>query len=81
MRNFLIKLLGGIPKPPIFRGDEFSANTMNRTIEDIKIQVVNSRDGQVIAVSAWNPDIAVSLYKQVVDYTKTIPEKKQTGIT
>ena len=82
MRKFLLKLLGGEPKPAIVKANEFTGNTMARTVDDIKISVVNTPDGRVITISAWNPEIAIDLYKQVDDQiTKTQPpKKKQPGV-
>jgi len=82
MKNFLIKLLGGEVKPTIVKPNEFTGNTMARTVDDIKISVVNTPDGRVITISAWNPEIAIDLYKQVDDQiTKSLkPKKEQPGV-
>jgi hypothetical protein len=80
MRTFLIKLLGG--KPGVLKPDEFTENSMRRSVEDIKLSVVETRDGRQINVSAWNPEIALNLYRQVEDYLAAAeaPEEKQIGV-
>lgn len=82
MRKFLLNLLGGVEKPLFVKPDEFTANTMARSVEDIKLSVTNTWDGNQIVISAWNSDIAFNLYRQTVDYLAgvTRPEKKQVGV-
>ena len=83
MRKFLLKLLGGELKPAIVKPNEFTGNTMARTVDDIKISVVATPEGRAITVSAWNPEIAIDLYKQVDDQItkKQPPKKEQPGVT
>lgn len=74
----------GFEKPKtIVKSDEFTENKIARSIDDIKINVVATPEGRAIIVSAWNPDMALDLYKKIDEHItkKQPPKKDQPGIT